>query len=196
MMPLGSSAMQAVEAEARSRLRPSAFHDVSRRMSGAALPGVLVIAVLLLLATAVWFEITLTEMHRTANLSSRMIAFQAADAALETCAQLLLDGHPPVLPAQRGHEPQRWRQPGIFDDIAAVTPFSMWPNAVQPPRCVIEAWRLPQLPEARAYLLTARGVGATPDVTVWLQSQILLERSMMIWRWRRVAAGPGAIAEK
>jgi hypothetical protein len=71
----------------------------------------------------------------------------------------------------------------------AFSPFADWPMAAQPPRCLIEAWPDADPPDGRAYLITARGVGAKPSSAVWLQTQLAVRGGRVVaQRWRRVAA--------
>ncbi|AIP62466.2 hypothetical protein DR62_478 [Burkholderia thailandensis] len=165
-----------------------------RGSRGIALPGVLALAASLLVMSHAWFEIAKTEVRRTTNVASRFIAFRAADAALEACADALGSGAARLPSASGGtaptHEPSGWRQPGAFDGIGAFRPYAGWPGAAQAPSCLIEAWRLPARPDARAYLVTARGVGAARDTVEWLQLQIAIESGRVERRWRRVVGRP------
>ena len=45
-------------------------------------------------------------------------------------------------------------------------------------------------PEARAYLLTARGFGRTRDSQAWVQLELVLDGEKVERHWRRVAARP------
>lgn len=161
---------------------------------GVALPGVLAVTASLIVMSSAWFEIATTEMRRMSNVASRSVAFRAADAALEACADALLSGAAPYAAAggdmASAREPAGWRQPGAFDGGGAFRPYAGWPGAAQGPSCVIEAWKLTARPDARAYLVTARGVGATKDTVEWLQLQIAVERGGVERRWRRVVGRP------
>lgn len=169
-----------------------------RRMVGAALPGVLAVTAATLVMASAWFEVSLAERRRAANLASWLIAFHAADAALDACAQVLLEGPMAAsaalsdggLAPERLSEPAGWRRPGVFDGLAAVRPFAQWPASAQAPSCVIEPWKLAERPGAQAYLVTARGTGVTHATAVWLQLQIAREGDVVERRWRRVASRP------
>ena len=62
-----------------------------------------------------------------------------------------------------------WRRMPALVAAEAFAPFAGWPMAVQPPRCLIEAWRGAGPAGGRAYVVTARGVGAHASSAVWLQ---------------------------
>ncbi|MBN6735296.1 pilus assembly PilX family protein [Burkholderia multivorans] len=153
-------------------------------------------------STAIWFESALTESRRTRALSDRLIAFHAADAALGACTAALLRGtardssaREPQgrlqgeLPGQPQREPTMWQRMPALAHPDAFLPFADWPMAAQPPRCLIEAWPDADPPDGRAYLITARGVGAQASSAVWLQTQIAVRGGRVVaQRWRRVAA--------
>ncbi|WP_041490690.1 pilus assembly protein [Burkholderia cepacia] len=144
--------------------------------------------------TGTWFESALTESRRTRALSDRLIAFHAADAALAACTVQLLRGMAPYIEesasdAKPNAEPDAWRRTPALGVAEAFPPFASWPMAVQPPRCLIEAWRGVGPAGSRAYLVTARGVGGHASSVVWLQRQVALrDGSIVAQRWRRVAA--------
>ncbi|WP_176049481.1 hypothetical protein [Burkholderia sp. BCC1644] len=140
--------------------------------------------------TGTWFEAALTESRRTRALSDRLIAFHAADAALAACTARLLRGSAPYVSERESHaEPDTWRRMPPLAAAEAFTPFAGWPMATHPPRCLIEAWRGAGPPGSRAYLVTARGVGAHASSAVWLQHQVSIRDERIIaLRWRRVAA--------
>ncbi|MCO8626814.1 pilus assembly PilX family protein [Burkholderia multivorans] len=153
-------------------------------------------------STAIWFESALTESRRTRALSDRLIAFHAADAALGACTAALLRGtardssarEPQSelqgeLPGQPQREPIMWQRMPALAHPDAFQPFADWPMAAQPPRCLIEAWPDADPPDGRAYLITARGVGAQASSAVWLQTQLAVRGGRVVaQRWRRVAA--------
>ncbi len=179
----------ATRCEPRIRLR-SAGRDW-RRDAGLALPAVIAVGAAVAALTGTWFESALTEARRTRALSDRLIAFHAADAALAACTARLLRGSAPYLSERESHaEPDAWRRmPALATDEAFV-PFAGWPMAAQPPRCLIEAWRGAGPAGGRAYLITARGVGAHASSAVWLQHQVAIRDGRIVaLRWRRVAAG-------
>ncbi|AYY60798.1 pilus assembly PilX family protein [Burkholderia multivorans] len=153
-------------------------------------------------STAIWFESALTESRRTRALSDRLIAFHAADAALGACTAALLPGtardssarEPQSelqgeLQGQPQREPTMWQRMPALEHPDAFQPFADWPMAAQPPRCLIEAWPDADPPDGRAYLITARGVGAQASSAVWLQTQLAVRGGRVVaQRWRRVAA--------
>ncbi|WP_321793867.1 hypothetical protein [Burkholderia pyrrocinia] len=139
--------------------------------------------------TGTWFESALTESRRTRALSERLIAFHAADAALDACTARLLRGSAPyVNEGEARAEPDAWRRMPALAAAEAFAPFAGWPMAAQPPRCLIEAWRGAGPTGGRAYLVTARGVGAHASSAVWLQHQVAIRDGRIVARrWRRVA---------
>lgn len=172
------------------------------RDAGLALPAVMAVSAAVAASTAIWFESALTESRRTRALSDRLIAFHAADAALGACTAALLRGtaressaREPQgelqddLPGQPQREPTMWQRMPALAHPDAFQPFADWPMAAQPPRCLIEAWSDADPPDGRAYLITARGVGAQTSGAVWLQTQIAVRGGRVVaQRWRRVAA--------
>nr|WP_258179403.1 pilus assembly protein [Burkholderia multivorans] len=140
----------------------------------------------------------MTESRRTRALSDRLIAFHAADAALGACTAALLRGTARdssarelqgELQGQPQREPTMWQRMPALEHPDAFQPFSDWPMAAQPPRCLIEAWPDADPPDGRAYLITARGVGAQASSAVWLQTQLAVRGGRVVaQRWRRVAA--------
>jgi hypothetical protein len=168
---------------------------------GMALPVVLAVMAALLALTAAWFEIALVDARRNAGIASRLIAFRAADAALEACVRAAVRdehangapiggilseaGGPP--PPDAAHTPAQWQQPGAFDAAGAMRPFAAWPGAAQSPSCVIERGVAP----AAGVVITARGVGATRATVEWLQAQIRVDGERVVRRWRRIVHGGG-----
>lgn len=172
------------------------------RDAGLALPAVMAVSTAVAALTAIWFESALTESRRTRALSDRLIAFHAADAALGACTAALLRGSARYSSAHASHgqlqgephgqpqrEPTMWQRMPALAHPDAFSPFADWPMAAQPPRCLIEAWPDADPPDGRAYLITARGVGAKPSSAVWLQTQLAVRGGRVVaQRWRRVAA--------
>lgn len=162
-----------------------------RREAGLALPAVIAVGAAVAALTGTWFDAALTESRRTRALSDRLIAFHAADAALAACTARLLHGSAPyVSESDSRAEPDTWRRMPPLAAAEAFAPFADWPMAAQPPRCLIEAWRPPSAQAGdRAYLVTARGVGAHASSAVWLQHQVAIRAGrIVVLRWRRVAA--------
>jgi hypothetical protein len=158
------------------------------RQHGAALPVVLLISAMMLTTSAAWFEATLAATRSAANLRDALQAFHAADSALTLCARGVLAG---TASAGRDSalEPVGWKLETTFT-AGAVTPVAQWPGSVLPPQCLIEGWRLASRPDARAYLLTARGFGHVRDSQAWLQLELVIDGAKMERHWRRVAARP------
>ncbi|MEK6319839.1 MAG: pilus assembly protein [Burkholderia gladioli] len=172
-------------------------------VSGAALPGVLVLISALLVASAAGFEVLMSEARSVAAFASRSIAFHAAEAALAVCERSLAErvafaAEPTRASLSSGGEvlavagePEGWRQRGALEGPAALHPFAHWPGAAAAPSCLIERWPIASRPRWQAYLLTARGTGSTRATTVWLQLQLAFEDGRQVARrWRRVAAAP------
>ncbi|WP_321890175.1 pilus assembly PilX family protein [Paraburkholderia bannensis] len=157
---------------------------------GVALPIVLLIVSMMLVTSAAWFEASLFEARNAASVIDQLESFRAADGALTLCARALIDGSAPPYsaPAQVG-EPQQWRRQDTFDALAT-TPVSAWPGSVRPPQCLVQAWRIETRPSVRAWLITARGFGATQDAQSWLQMQLVLDGAHVERHWRRVVARP------
>jgi Tfp pilus assembly protein PilX len=156
-------------------------------MSGA-LPIVLMISSMMLATSSAWLETSTANIRRTANLHDYLQAFHAADGALELCARALRAGVAPTVPAV-GREPAEWKRAGAFDGPFAFVPRAQWPGSARAPQCLIEAWTLAGRPQARAYLLTARGFGAGQATQAWLQLEVVFEPGAAPEaHWRRVVA--------
>ncbi|HEV3429442.1 MAG TPA: hypothetical protein VG320_16335 [Paraburkholderia sp.] len=159
-----------------------------RRQRGVALPVVLLIVSIMLVTSAAWFEVSVFEGRNAAAVVDQLQSFHAADGALMLCSRALIDGAASALPAQAG-EPQQWRRQDSFEAFAT-TPVSTWPGSIRAPQCLVEAWRIETRPAVRAWLVTARGFGATQDAQSWLQMQIVLDGTRVERHWRRVVARP------
>lgn len=179
----------AANAHELPRIRVRSAHRSWRRDAGLALPAVIAVGAAIAALTGTWFEAALTEARRTRALSDRLIAFHAADVALAACTARLLGGSAPYVRERESHvEPDSWRRMPPLASAEAFTPFAGWPMAAGPPRCLIEAWRGAGPPGSRAYLVTARGIGAHPSSAVWLQHQVAIRDARVVaLRWRRVA---------
>jgi hypothetical protein len=158
------------------------------RQQGAALPIVLLISAMMLTTSAAWFEATLTATRSGANLRDALQAFHAADSALTLCSRSLLAGAAQAA-SNSTVEPVGWKLEPTFT-ASAVTPVAQWPGSASPPQCLIEGWHLVARPDARAYLLTARGFGHTRDSQAWLQLELVIDGGKIERHWRRVAARP------
>jgi Tfp pilus assembly protein PilX len=165
----------------------------SRRMQGAALPIVLLIAALMLATSAAWFEQSIGSARNAVGMADHLLAFHAADAALMICARNIVTGSTQSMAAGEG-EPAGWRSQAVFD-ANAFAPFASWPASLssRAPQCLIEAWALTNRADstdARAYLVTARGFGRNADTQTWLQMQVVIDGDKVEQHWRRVAARP------
>lgn len=183
----GAKVQTASQQAPHIRLR-SASRDW-RRDAGLALPAVIAVGAAVAALTGTWFEAALTESRRTRALSDRLVAFHAADAALAACTARLRRGSAPYVSEGESHaEPDAWRRMPALAVAEAFAPFAGWPMAVQPPRCLIEAWRGAGPAGGRAYVVTARGVGAHVSSAVWLQHQVAIRDGHIVTlHWRRVA---------
>jgi hypothetical protein len=157
---------------------------------GMALPVVLVIASMMLVTSSAWFEASLLEARNASLIADDLQAFHAADAALLLCTRALLSGSVPMpaSPVQAG-EPNGWRQQATFE-AQAVAPLATWAGSFKPPQCLFESWRLASRPAARAFVITARGFGASEGTQNWLQVQLVVEEARVERHWRRVAGRP------
>lgn len=160
-----------------------------RRAAGLALPAVIAVGAAIAALTGTWFEAALTESRRTRALSDRLVAFHAADAALAACTARLRRGSAAYVSEGESHaEPDAWRRMPALAAAEAFAPFAGWPMAAQPPKCLIEAWRGAGPAGGRAYVVTARGVGAHASSAVWLQHQVAIRDGHIVaLHWRRVA---------
>ena len=171
---------------------------VKRRPCGAcrgvALPVVLLIVAMMLVTSAAWFEAALLARRNADAVADHLQSFHAADAALVLCSRALTNGSlaAPADAAQPG-EPQAWRRQDSFER-QAIAPVAAWPGSGRAPQCFVEAWRIESRPLARAYLVTARGFGASEDTQSWLQNQLVIEAASDATRvehhWRHVVARP------
>jgi Tfp pilus assembly protein PilX len=138
---------------------------------GTALPIVLLLAAMMLVTASAWLQASLVAARTTVAARERVQAFHAADSALMRCAQMLSSAIPGT---------ELWRNKASFDALA-IQPFSAWPFARRVPQCLIEG------AAQNAYLITARGFGATADSEAWLQLRIDANGNK---HWRRVVARP------
>ena len=161
---------------------------------GVALPVVLLIVAMMLVTSAAWFEAALLARRNADAVADHLQSFHAADAALLLCSRALTNGSlaAPADAVQSG-EPQAWRRQDSFER-QAVMPVASWPGSGRAPQCFVEAWRIDSRPQARAYLVTARGFGASEDTQSWLQDQVVVETAGDVTRvehhWRHVVARP------
>lgn len=170
------------------RLRRGRLSTTGHR--GVALPVVLVIASMMLVTSAAWFEASLLEARNASLVADHLVAFHAADAALSLCTRALASGTMPApsAPAQAG-EPDGWRRQASFE-VQALAALAAWPGSVRPPQCLVEAWRMTGRPAARAFLVTARGFGASAQTQSWLQVQLVFDTARIERHWRRVVERP------
>ncbi|WP_144158274.1 PilX N-terminal domain-containing pilus assembly protein [Paraburkholderia sp. BCC1885] len=168
--------------------RPRTELASQRRIRGAALPIVLLIASMMLVTSAAWFETSLASARASANLRDALQAFHAADSALTLCVGAVVAGNAPVTAAV-ATEPTGWKFEPTFTS-GAFTPIAAWPGSAAPPQCLVEAWRLSARPEAKGYLLTARGFGGSRESQAWLQLEFVMAGDKTEQHWRRIAARP------
>lgn len=158
---------------------------------GIVLPIILLIATMMLATSAVWFETSLAASRSAINLRDYLQAFHAADSALISCTRTVIatTAEADSAATLSSAEPTQWKLKSAFE-AGAITPVAQWPGSLRAPQCLIEAWRLANRTDARAYLLTSRGFGRREDSQVWLQMQLVIEGETIERHWRRVAARP------
>jgi len=162
-------------------------------MRGFALAVVMMLSAALLAIGAATFDLVKATLRVTGNLSQRVQAFHAADAALSMCERRIAAGNLDALPAASAGEPREWRRQARFDDAASAARHvaQRWPAAATPPQCLIEQWLVAGSPGTRRYLITARGFGVRPDDQAWLQAIVTQDAAgRIVARWRSVAARP------
>ena len=164
--------------------------SADKKGCGLALPVVLLIVAMMLVTSSAWFESALFEARNAGAMADYLQSFHAADSALRLCARAVIAGSiaPPPVPVGSG-EPSAWLRPGDFE-ARAITPVDAWPGSVRPPQCLIEGWQPGERPGVRAFLVTARGFGASADAQSWLQLQLVLDGGDVESHWRRVVARP------
>lgn len=145
---------------------------------------------MMLVTSSAWFESSMLDTRNASAVAEYLQSFHAADSALRLCARALITGAvaAPPKPDVAG-EPAAWRRQSDFD-AHATTPVEIWPGSIRPPQCMIEGWQLGERPGARAFLVTARGFGASADAQSWLQLQLVLDGDEVELHWRRVVARP------
>ncbi|WP_345812979.1 PilX N-terminal domain-containing pilus assembly protein [Paraburkholderia sp. PREW-6R] len=166
-------------------------YTVCVNQRGVVLPIVLLISAMILTSFAAWFETSLASARGAMNVRDYLQAFHAADSALTLCARTTLAtaaGATDPLPVTVG-EPTQWKAKGSFE-TNAVQPVAQWPGSLRAPQCLVEPWRLPSRPDARAFLLTARGYGRSKESQVWLQLELVIAGETVERHWRRVVARP------
>ncbi|MEQ5841074.1 hypothetical protein N0A02_16740 [Paraburkholderia acidicola] len=169
-------------------IRTRGGHRARSQARGVALPVVLMLSSMMLVTSAAWFETSLASARGTANTQGYLQAFHAADAALALCAQMTLANTTTALPDVAG-EAEGWRRAATFE-ARAQTPVAQWPGSLRPPQCLIEGWQLATRPDARAWLITARGFGATLASQAWLQLTLVVEDGRTERHWRQIVARP------
>ena len=176
----------------RRRGLGSIGHWARVRHGGTVLPIVLLISSMMLATSAAWFETSLAAARGATNTRDYLQAFHAADSALTLCARGVVEaagtGAATTPPIAAG-EPAQWKLEAAFE-AGAIVPVSQWPGSLRAPQCLIEAWRLANRADARAFLLTSRGFGRTKESQVWLQMQLVIDAEAIERHWRRVAARP------
>jgi Tfp pilus assembly protein PilX len=166
----------------------------NRAKRGAVLPVVLVMISTMLVSSAAWLEMSLMSSRQVNAVADHLQAFHAADAALTLCARTLVSSRRPDVDAASvaslaQSEPQNWQSEPWFE-ANAFAPVPQWPGSIAPPQCAVEAWFIASRPRAEAFVVTARGFGATRETQAWLQLQVVIEDSQVARHWRRIAARP------
>jgi hypothetical protein len=175
--------------------RMRAFHRIGHRwrlrQRGVVLPIVLLISTMMLATSAVWFETSLSAARSATNLRDYLQAFHAADSALIACARSVIaaDVEPIAAPPVASVEPTQWKLKSAFE-AGAITPIAQWPGSQRAPQCLVEAWRLANRADVRAYLLTSRGFGRSSESQAWLQLELVIDGEQIERHWRRIAATP------
>jgi Tfp pilus assembly protein PilX len=136
------------------------------------------------------FEVASQSSRRSRDLADRLIAFRAADAALQACVARLSDASASALRARASRNVRdAWRVPGAFDGSEALVPFAVWPGAARAPSCVLERLWQGEARRAHIYLVTARGIGARASSAQYLQAQVRTGAARAEVRWLSVAGG-------
>jgi Tfp pilus assembly protein PilX len=158
---------------------------------GTVLPIVLLLSSMMLVTAGAWLETSIVATRSAASLRDRVQAFHAADSALARCGRMAVDSPDPPQNAS-ANEPAGWRVKASFEGAgaSAIAPFVAWPYAQRVPQCLIESWSRSGDADARSYLVTARGFGASADAESWLQLEIEVAGNSVTRRWRRVVAKP------
>jgi Tfp pilus assembly protein PilX len=160
------------------------------KRNGLALPVVLLLVGMMLVTSSAWFESALFDARNAGAIADYLQSFHAADSALRLCARAVINGSIDVPPKpDTPGEPTAWLRQNDFD-ARATMPVNVWPGSARPPQCMIEGWQLDGLPDKRAYLVTARGFGASTDAQTWLQLQLVLDEDAVESHWRRVVGRP------
>lgn len=155
-------------------------------VTGAALPVALMLTSMVSAAAIASFDAAIMGARRASNFEDALRSTQAANAALELCLSEHDAGRAPLaLPGRAGAA--RWQERDPFGDAAAFAPLSRWPGASRPPQCLVEEWRIAGRPLARAYVITARGFGASVDAQAWAQVFVVREAGGQTHHWRRIA---------
>lgn len=159
---------------ARNRQRTSG------QESGAALVMGLIFLVLMTMLGVTAFGISSMEERMSGHARDRLLAFQAAEAALRDCEQNGLTGGYVVYPTQNT---ARWDS---SDATWTGTGSKVYPGTINgissPPRCILEEMERKScsgedsvsaqktMNDGLLYRVTARGVGASPNTVVLLQT--------------------------
>lgn len=116
------------------------------------------------------------------NLREQNLAFQAAETALRFCENIVETEDPVVTIALRNLGgtvlPNEWDTPANWGvgGFATTLPAGTVPNVAAQPQCMAERWQLQKhdhfgknAAPGIVHVITARGVGSTPNAVVWLQ---------------------------
>lgn len=116
------------------------------------------------------------------NLREQNLAFQAAETALRYCENIVETEDPVVTITLRDIGgtvlPNEWDTPANWGagGFATTLPAGTVANVATQPQCMAERWQLQKnetfaknAPVGLVHVITARGVGSTPNSVVWLQ---------------------------
>jgi len=162
-----------------------------KKQQGAALVLSLVFLILLTILGVSAMNMTTLEERMAGNTRDRIVAFQAAEAAMRTCETILNQASLPAFNNTNGYyQPAAVGVTPVWESInwaangTAQTYAGTLQGVVAAPRCILEelpvtstsgneslqAGRNPSDGSSGMYRITTRGVGASPNTVVMLQS--------------------------
>ncbi|MBX9902199.1 MAG: hypothetical protein K2Y28_15585 [Burkholderiaceae bacterium] len=170
-----------------------------QRPRGFVLPTALIFLIIMTLVGITAIRRATSEEKISGNIRAQSLAFQAAEAALRYCQKDLENSAPNgrlpldtgvivtvgsipivqyVLPATPSADPPLptvWADRANWTNTNSFTlPANTVINVAAQPQCMIEEWPIavPGGGVKKAYLITARGVGAVDTAVVWLQATL------------------------
>lgn len=166
-----------------------------QRHRGFVLPTALIFLIIMTLVGITAIRRATSEEKISGNIRAQNLAFQAAEAALRFCQKDLENTGPngrlpldtgvavtvssiPILPyvaPTTGSLPETWKDKANWTAANSFTlPANTVINVAAQPQCMIEEWTFVVSGGGvkKAYLITARGVGAVDTSVVWLQATI------------------------